>query len=417
MLSGLRKLKEAILLTLGFLTSNKLRSLLSVLGVTIGIFCIVAILAFTSSLEKNLRSSIDKLGDRTVYIQKWPWQFGGTYKWWDYLSRPEADEDEYKRFRDECSPEIIEHVAFFFEFGSNKLKSPVEEIERVRAQAVNGAFFEVNQWELEQGRSFTALEMDKGRNVAIIGYALAANLFHGSNPIGKSVKLNGSKVDIIGYLARKGNSMGGPNYDEQVIIPAKFAYRFAKPNQNGVNSSIAIKGQEGIELRLLDFEIKRLMRSIRKLSPKEKDNFAINKLTMFSDGLNQTFGILNVVGWLIGGFSLLVGGFGIANIMFVSVKERTPIIGLQKALGAKKAFIMSQFIFESIALCIVGAILGIILVFLTLLYANNNTEFTLYLQSQVIVTGIFVAVFIGLIAGIAPALSAAKMDPVVALRK
>jgi putative ABC transport system permease protein len=385
--------------------------------VTIGIFCIVAILTATSSLEKNLRSSIDELGDRIVYVQKWPWIFGGDYKWWEYIGRPEPEEKEFRRIMADANPEIIDQTAFFFEFRSNKLKSKLEEIENVHAYGVSGRFFEISKMNIELGRIFTPMELDKGKNVCVIGYTLALNLFHGANPIGRTIDFNGIKTTIIGLMAKTGNSLGQPNYDEQIILPALFSQRFAKPNSSGVNSSIVIKGRDEVDLSLLDFEITRIMRSVRKLSPKDKDDFAINKLTMFSDGLNQTFGILNAVAWLIGGFSLLVGGFGIANIMFVSVKERTSIIGLQKALGAKKMFIISQFIVEAILLCIVGALIGIVMVFILSIIANTQTEFTFYMSVKVISMGISVAVFIGMIAGISPALSAANLDPVVALRK
>ncbi|MEY2924355.1 MAG: hypothetical protein RLZZ337_903 [Bacteroidota bacterium] len=386
------------------------------LGITIGIFCIVAIFTATYSLEQNIRSNIDKLGDKIVYVQKWPWAFGGNYQWWDYMNRPEADISEYKRFRNESNKEIVSQTAYLFQFGSNKLKSKTEELTDVTVMAVMGSFFEINQWEILAGRRFTELELNKGKNVAVVGYKVALYLFNGQNPIGKTFKFNGYNITIIGVLEEQGQSMGSQQYDDNIVIPGVFATRFAKPNTNGVSSSIVIKGQENAEMSLLEFEIKRVMRSTRKLRPKDEDNFAINKLTMFSDGLSQTFGVIDAVAGVIGFFSLLVGGFGIANIMFVSVKERTSIIGLQKALGARRKFIMSQFLFEAVFLCIIGALLGILIVIGLSFIVESFTDFKIFFSSKIIALGIGISIFIGLIAGIAPALLAARMDPVEAIR-
>ncbi len=411
------RLYESISLSFSFLLANKLRSFLSILGITIGIFCIVAIFTATYSLEKNIRSNVDKMGDKVVYVQKWPWGFGSNYQWWDFLNRPDTKITEYKRMAKESNRNIISQVAFFFDFGGNQVKSKLEEVSNVKISGVMGDFFDINQWELYGGRTFSDFELNKGKNACIVGYNLAINLFGGQNPLGKNIKVNGYKVHIIGVLAKQGNSIGGPQYDDIVLLPGTYASKFAKPNTRGVSSAIIVKGQEMVELQMIDFETKRIMRSMRKLKPKDKDNFAINKLTMVSDNLNQTFGVIDIVGVIIGGFSLLVGGFGIANIMFVSVKERTSIIGLQKALGAKRNFIMSQFLFESVMLCILGAAIGIAIVVVLGLLASHFTSFQIYFSTSVFVWGIVVSTVIGLVSGIAPALLAARMDPVVALRK
>lgn len=409
---------EAFSLTWNFLKSSKLRSFLSILGVTIGIFCIVVVLTATYSLERNIRSNIDKLGDNMVYVQKWPWSFSrGGYKWWDYMNRPESSIKEYERIKKEGNDDLFEHISFTFEAGSNKLRSSVEEVNSVKFYAVDGDFFEINKWPIAEGRAFNEFELEKGRNVAVLGYELANSLFHGENALNRRCKLNGIYVEVIGVLEKQGNTVGGQNYDERIIIPANFGYRFTKPGRAGVSSAIIIKGFDHVDLSQLEFEIRRIMRSARKLRPKDDDDFAINKLTMFSDGLNQTFTVINLVGWLIGGFSLLVGGFGIANIMFVSVKERTSIIGLQKALGAKRRFIITQFLMESVILSIIGAIIGILLVVALGSAVSAFTEFQVYQSSAIMTQGVIVSAFIGILAGIVPAYSAARMDPVVALRK
>lgn len=387
------------------------------LGVTIGIFSIVAVLSATYSLEKNIRSSVDKLGNNIVYVQKFPWVFSGSFKWWDYISRPEVQTKEFRRFVKDADEDIVQYSAFFFQFGSNTLKSKIEEINSVSVAGVEGEFFELNQWPIAFGRDFTDFEKDKGRNVCIIGYDLAVNLLTGSDPLSNKLKINGINCKIIGILDKKGSSMGGQNYDEMVLTTAGFARKFASPGKSGVQSSIMVKGYDDIDIDEMENEVNRIMRSIRKIRPKDKNNFAVNKLTLFSDALNQTFSVINLVGWLIGGFSLLVGGFGIANIMFVSVRERTSIIGLQKALGAKRFFIILQFLIESILLCLVGAFVGILAVIGLGTIVTTMTEFTIHFSPVIILQGTLVAVVIGLLAGITPALSAARLDPVEAIRR
>ena len=410
-------IRESVAITFRFLRANKLRSFLSIIGITIGISCIVAIFTATYSIEKNIRNNVDKLGDKIIYIQKWPWSFGKNYQWWEYMNRPQCNVKEYQILSKNVNPSLVKNTAFSFEFGKNTIESNQSKLNDVKIQAVMGDFFEINQWELFSGRAFSDFEIKTGKNTAIIGYNVALNLFQGQNPRGKSIKINGTKVTIIGILDYQGSSIGGPQYDDIVILNQKFAQRFAKATSSGSSSSIIIKGHENINMNALSSEITRIMRSIRKIKPKDKDNFAINKLTMVSDSLNQTFGMIDIAAGIIGFFSLLVGGFGIANIMFVSVKERTSIIGLQKALGSKRKFILAQFLFESVFLCIIGAIIGIILVITVGLVVSYLTSFTLFFSASIFAFGISIAIFIGIIAGISPAIKASKMDPVVALRK
>ncbi len=411
-------LKESIALTFSFLKANKLRSALSVLGITIGIFCIVSIITATHSLEQNLRANLDKMGDNIVYVQKMPWSFGARTPWWAYQSRPQTSVKEYERVKLECDKNIIKSIAFFYEFGNNTLTSPIEELTDIRATAIKGDFFEINQWELADGRTFSNFEIEKGGNSCIIGYNIGKSLFAGKNPVGRKIKLNGQKITIIGVLDYQGNNMGGSQYDDIVVLSSVYASKFAKPkSNNNISTSIALKGYKETDIKYLEFEVRRIMRSIRRLKPKISDNFAVNKLTTISNLMDNTFKQLDIVAWIIGGFSLLVGGFGIANIMFVSVKERTGIIGLQKALGAKQKFILSQFLFESVMLCILGAMIGILIVVLGSFFVSSYTSFQVYFSTKIFIIGVSISIVIGLVAGMAPALLAARMDPVVALRK
>jgi putative ABC transport system permease protein len=226
------RIYESISLSLSFLLGNKLRSLLSILGITIGIFCIVAVLTATHSLEQNIRANIDKMGDNIVYVQKMPWSFGSRTPWWEYQSRPKTSEKEYERLKLEADKNIIKNIAYFYEFGDNTLKSKIESISSVRATAVSGDFFEINQWELAYGRFFNAYEIEKGENSIILGHNLAKNLFIGRVPIGRKLKFNGHTVNIIGVLEHQGNNMGGSQYDNIAILSSEFAQKFANPKVN-----------------------------------------------------------------------------------------------------------------------------------------------------------------------------------------
>lgn len=403
----------------GFLVSHKLRSLLSVTGITIGIFCIITIYTFTSSLEKNIRSSIDKLGDNIVYIEKWPWFFGGgTYEWWDYLNRPQPSLREYDRISDEGRTDVIDKVGFKFSGGSRTLKSSKVDLENVDVTAVHGEFLQITQLELQGGRYFTYEELSRGKNGVIIGETIYRQLLsEGEEVIGKTVKLDGRKVYILGVIKKQGETMGGPDWDNAAVVTARYFKRYVRLGRSGVNTSIVIKGHDGQTLDAVIFEVTRILRSARKLKPREDNNFAINKLTMFSETLSSTFDMINGAGLIVGFFALLVGGFGISNIMFVSVKERTGLIGVQKALGARKFFILWQFLLESILLCVIGALIGMGMVFGISLLVNSMSEFHVSMSWGIALFGLSIGVVLGVVSGVIPAIRAASMNPVEAMRR
>jgi len=266
--------------------------------------------------------------------------------------------------------------------------------------------------EIAEGRYFSPLETNNGRNVVILGNTIAQKLFDGEPAVGQQVKIYGLKTEVIGVLKKEGNNMG-EGLDEQVIVPVLFAANFLNIDRDG---SIAVSPKEDISKQELIDELTGIMRSMRKLSPGMEDNFSINEISTINARFEQFFRVMTFIGWIIGGFSLLVGGFGIANIMFVSVKERTSIIGIQKALGAKNYFILLQFLFEAIFLSLLGGILGLLIIFIFTLISTYVFKFQLVLTLANIVLGITVSIVIGLIAGIVPSYVAARMDPVEAMR-
>jgi putative ABC transport system permease protein len=187
-------------------------------------------------------------------------------------------------------------------------------------------------------------------------------------------------------------------------------------DMRNLQGTIIVKAKPAVSLDEMRDELTGIMRAVRKLKPKAEDNFVINQTDIISKGFDQLFGVIALVGWIIGGFSLLVGGFGIANIMFVSVKERTRLIGIQKSLGAKKYFIMLQFLFEAIFLSLLGGILGLIIVFILSFTISHVFDWSLVLTQKNILLGIFVSAFIGFVSGLIPAWNASRLDPVEAMR-
>ncbi len=394
------------------LRSNLLRTTLSLLGVTVGIFAIIAVFTLVDSLERNIRTSLSFIGDKVVYVQKWPWVFSDDFQWWKFFQRPEPTYTEFRFLSDR-----LEHaqaiVAMDF-----KGRVTIKHANNSMASLIQGTTFDYNKISdvpIVQGRYFTQQEVDVARNVAIIGADVADNLFPGEEATGQTFKINGLNYTVIGVQRRKGESIlnVGGNPDIKCLIPyGAFAKMFhsVKPDID-----IAIKGYDDDDgLLELESEIRGLMRARRGLRPAQDDSFSINRPEALAAAIGGIFSVLTIAGWVIGGFSILIGGFGIANIMFVSVKERTNIIGIQKSLGAKNYFILFQFLFEAVLLSLVGGLAGILLVYLLSFMQLGSLE--LVLSAGNIALGLGVSSVIGILSGIIPAFSASRMDPVIAIR-
>lgn len=408
----LRLLREGIVFALQAIRVNILRSVLTLIGISIGIFVIVAVFTATGTLERKISQSINKIDDNSLFIQKWPWAFNDpNYAWWDYWKRPETTMKEAEEV--ERRSNNAEDVAFVTSV--NRMVSFANRrIEGVEVMGVSWSFNKVWSFELQEGRYFSRMESEGGRNVAVIGAEIATSLFDDIDVIGRNIKLLGRKVKIVGVFKREGSDDFGQSLDNQIIIPVKYLNRFIDPDQN-TGGLIIAKAKPNVSNMELRDELTGIMRSIRKLKPYVNDNFAINESNILTEGFDRIFSVVSLVAWIIGGFALLVGGFGIANIMFVSVKERTHQIGIQKSLGAKKYFILFQFLFEAIFLSVIGGIIGLLLVFIITLL-SKLTDFELIMTSTEIFTGLIISSVIGLISGIIPAYRASSLDPVEAIR-
>jgi putative ABC transport system permease protein len=412
-----------ILESLGFawkaLKSNLLRTILSLLGVTIGIFSIIAVLTLVDSLEKNIRDSLNFLGSDVIYVGKWPFTGGNSRDWWkDYIKRPNPSYNEYRFLK--ANLKNGETVSIFADTDEITVKgdnTSINKIKLVGSSLDYDKLFEIN---VERGRYFTSDEVESGRSVVILGFEVAQALFPKlENPVGKYVKIKNLRFVIVGVLKREGESfIGNSSRDFSCIIPYdsfRKLYQTGTGRWNENGSDIGLKGfTNDVGLVELENETRGAMRVKRGLKPTQKDNFVLNRPEAVAKAISGVFDVLGTAGWVIGGFSMLVGGFGIANIMFVSVKERTSIIGLQKSLGAKNFFILFQFLFESIFLSLIGGLAGLFLVWLLTLAPFGSLQVVLSVKN--IVLGLGVSSVIGLVAGIVPAAMAARLDPVLAIR-
>jgi putative ABC transport system permease protein len=289
-------------------------------------------------------------------------------------------------------------------------------VEGAIVAGVTEGFQEIRSFELERGRYFTSLETSAGRNIVVLGYDLAQELFQDVDPIGKNIKTMGRKATVVGMVEKEGTGMfEGLILDDVAIFPLNFYKGFVDIRSESAGPEIWVKAKPTVSVQELDYELTALLRSYRRIKPMEEDNFSLNQTSIISNQLDQLFAVLKIAGFFIGIFSIIVGGFGIANIMFVSVKERTNIIGIQKALGAKRYFILAQFLFESVMLSVAGGIIGLLIVFLGASVISMSSDFSIYLTMNNILLGIGISSLIGLISGIFPAWQGARMDPVVAI--
>jgi len=402
------------------LKSNVLRTILSLLGVTIGIFAIITVLTLVDSLEKNIKDSLDFLGTGVIYIEKWPFTAdnNGEYRWWDFWQRPNASYAEYKFLNENLNHE--NGMAIFAIKGNLNIKRNSNSIGQVRLVGGSLGYDGVFDMNIEKGRFFNAEELESGRNICVIGYEVANNLFlNGEDPVGKTIKVKNLKYIVAGVIRKEGQSfLGTPSKDYTVLVPYQSFRRLFQTGTGDpfeVTSRIGVKGNESdVGLVELENEVRGMLRVKRGLRPTEKDNFVLNRPEAIANVISGVFDVFGIAGWIIGGFSILVGGFGIANIMFVSVKERTSIIGLQKSLGAKNYFILFEFLFEAVFLSLIGGFSGLFLVYLITFIPIGSLVVRLTIEN--IVLGIGVSTVIGLVSGIVPAAMAARMDPVDAIR-
>ena len=409
----LKLLSESFILAFGAMAANRLRTFLSLLGITIGILAIISVFTVVDGMKDYVRNSVQSLGDDIIYVHKWPWEFGGDYPWWKYWQRPVPSVED----AEELQRRLKTAQGICFRVGTKKTVAFLNNsVESVDVNAVSHDWNKIRDLNLLDGRYFTSAESASGRNVGILGYEISNALFGDLSPVGKMVKMGGKRILIIGKLDKDGESIFGNNKDNYLIVPINFARNLFNLRKENLDPMVMVKAKPGISNEELKDEITGVLRSVRRLKPSAENNFALNETSLISKGFEGLFILLDFAGWFIGGFSILVGGFGIANIMFVSVRERTSQIGIQKALGAKNYFILFQFLFEAILLCLMGGVIGLVIVFLIVQAVNAFLDMEMALTWFNIMRGILISVIIGLVSGIIPAFSASRLDPVEAIR-
>jgi putative ABC transport system permease protein len=400
------------------LVSNKLRSLLSVLGITIGIFSIVLVFTLVDSLESNIKKSIQSMGKNVIYIDKWQWMGGSDYPWWKFMNRPDAKLSEVNALKDQPISSLVDAISFTSS-ANTTVRMGDKFLENVNIAGHTFEFSKIETLEITEGRFMNEFEDNNGRAVAILGHNVAIGLFNKSTGlVGKKITFYGKQVEIIGVFKNQGDNIVNIDFDDKIVVPIKFL-QYIDNNLNGAN--IIVKAKDKIGVDAIYEELRGSMRSIRRLKPAEEDNFTLNKISFLSEAIGEFFKIVNLFGLIIGLFSLLVGGFGVANIMFVSVKERTNIIGIQKALGARNEFILLNFLTEAVVLSVLGGLIGILMTWgiaeiSNAFLAKTDNSFRLIMTIGNFGKGLLFASIIGILAGLIPAYRASKLVPVEAIR-
>ena len=409
----LRLFKEGFLFAVNSVIVNKLRTFLSLFGITIGIFSIISVFTVLDWMEKSIHDSISSMGENVIYVHKFPWGLNFNQPWWDLIKRPVVSNIDYQA----VLAKSTKAAAVCMTVSQNEqIKYKKNLASDVDIMAITPEFVNIRSFDIENGRYFSPEESATGKNVAVIGATIAEKLFKNEDPVGKQVTIAGKRTSVIGVFKKEGKGgIGDSGMDEETLVPLNFGKTFINMKNNFLNATLMIKAKEGVDLQELSDEETMILRAARRLRPNEADNFSLNKASIIAQSFSGVFAGINIGGWVIGGFAILVGGFGIANIMFVSVRERTNIIGIQKALGAKRFFILQQFLVESVLLSVIGGLLGVLMIFLGTLVINYLYDLNIYITLSNLFLAVFISGIIGIVAGYAPANTASKMNPVEAI--
>lgn len=412
MRKSLHIILNSLRLTFQELRVNKLRTALSLTGVAFGIFCIIGVLATVNSLERNIQNEVNSLGSNTIYIDKWDYSGGPDQPIWKFRARPSAKYEEADMIRQRSV--LLEDISFLLQtVGNISLKDDI--IQNASVYGIIESQMTLQPISFDQGRYFSSSEFNSGSNTCLLGYTNAESLFGtAERALGKEIDIHGKKVTIVGVIKKEGKNFIGWDYDNCIMLP----YRFCRQvfDEKFSNPILIAKGKKDVTPTALIDELKGIMRQIRRLSPLQEDNFSLNSVEAFSKAITSFFTTVNIVGGIIGAISLIVGLFGIANIMFVTVKERTSVIGLKKAIGAKKSSILFEFLMEATILCLMGGAVGLLFVYILTLILSGPLNFPVYISMPMLFVTIIVCLFVGILAGIFPASRAANMDPVAAIR-
>ncbi len=403
------EIKESMFIALRAIRGNKIRSLLTMLGIVIGIWAVVVMSTAIKGIDNSFQSGISALGTDVLYIDKWAWFTDED--WWKLRARRNINMEDFERFKELATlPSAVAPVIN----SRQTIKYGDRRVESVFLNGSSSDYLKTTNFTFSMGRFYSEIESKSSRNVAVIGSEISKNLFPRGDALDKTIKIGGVNFQIVGVLAEQGSFILGPwNPDNQVFIPIGTVFKnFLGESWNTI--TINIRAQNPALLEETEIEAEGVMRKVRGLTINEENDFSINKQEGLVNEYNSVVGVIQIAGLFITGLSLFVGAIGIMNIMFVSVKERTREIGIRKAIGAKKRTVLGQFLLESAFICLIGGFFGLLLAVLTSLMINQFIPTSI--QYDAVVIAIMVSLITGVVAGLAPAYTAAKMDPVEALR-
>lgn len=404
------ELKESLFISFNAIRANKIRSILTTLGIVIGVTSVVLMSTALKGMDVAFQEGVSALGSDNLYIDKWSW-FDNNIPWWELRNRRNLDMDEFKQYEELAKlPEAVAPTVRTnqtIKYKDNVLSfSPIN--------GTNQNFIKTTNLDFAEGRFFTQLESNAGRNVVVLGSSIAESLFPRGGGLNEYVKIKGRKFRVIGILEQQGSfMMGNFNPDNLAYLPIDCVFKyFHRSDFRSVTFNVRAKNSAMVD-ETRDEAIS-IMRKIRGLSYDEQNDFSINQQEGLLNNINQTTSVIKIAGYFITGLALFVGAIGIMNIMFVSVKERTREIGIRKAIGAKRRTVLGQFLFESSIICLLGGFVGLAIAVLLSMIVNQFLPTSV--QVDAVVLAIVISIMTGVISGFAPAYSAAKMDPVDALR-
>lgn len=403
-----RSLFEGFKIAWASLWANKMRAFLTTFGIVIGIVSVTTMATLIDGVNRGFESSLNMLGQNVLYVQKWPWGFGGQYNWWEYINRREMEVRYAEQIED--LSETVEAVAAMM-YARTTATFESEVVERVDVRGVSTSYIITGAIEIADGRFFTEEENRAARSVTVIGHGVAEALFGEREAVGRTIRAMGQRFEVIGVMEEQGNFLGLESFDNQIIIPIQ-TYGRIYGFRRGVQLQVKFANEELLQQG--EYEVEGVMRRIRRLEPGQPNDFAINKLDMFRQQYKVMTGAIYAIGYFLTALALFIGGIGVMNIMFVSVKERTKEVGIRKAIGAKSSEILYQFLVESVVICFFGGLIGIIFSVGTSYLVNQF--FVAYMDWTTVLWAFIICTIVGVTFGFLPAYKAAKADPIESLR-